>query len=254
MKLGVCTSFDNILTANKCGFDYIEATAAEVKEASADKLRTILNLCEDTGMSVPACNCMFPYAMRVTGSDCSLDKISEHIEKTFYNSSVLGVKNFCLGSGYQRHIEPSDDYDTCLSQFMEVVNLVADKACEYGITVAVEPLNKGETNLINTVAEGAKLVSEINKPSLKLMADTYHMYIENESLDIIKKCAEDIVHVHIANPVGRLYPAPNDGVDYNAVFGVLKKIEYDGNVSVEGNTENFEKDCLISGKFLKELF
>ena len=254
MKYGICTSPENIAFVSKCGFDYIETAAGNIVNLNKQQIDKIISTCNEYNMPIRSCNCMFPNGIRLTGCDYSLDKIREHVKKLFYNASFFGVEIFSLGSGNQRKIEQDDDYDKCLEQLADAAITVADEAAQYGMKVAIEPLNKGETNIINTVAEGAKLAKEINKPNLFVMADLYHMYVENESIDVLPQFKDILAHVHIANPVGRKYPRKGDGVDYKGIIEFLTDMGYNDKVSIEAKNNEFEKDCEMSGKYFTEMF
>jgi sugar phosphate isomerase/epimerase len=58
---------------------------------------------------------------------------------------------------------------------------MAPMAEKYGVTIAVEPLNSGETNFINSLAEGVEIVDAVKSPRMKLLCDIYHMLKEDES-------------------------------------------------------------------------
>ena len=251
MKYGICTNLKNIETVKKCGFDYIELPVGDIVNMNENELKSTIELFKDLSLPASACNCLFPGDIRLCGEAFSIDKIKEHVKKAFYNGSVLGVENFSLGSGYQRHIEPDDDFEKCMEQFKTAVIEIADLAKENNVTVALEPLNKSETNVINTVSDGAVLVRELNKSNLKLMADTYHMDIESEDYSAISDNKDIICHIHIANPNGRLFPKPGDGIDYNKIFTLLNDISYNGKLSIEANSDNLEEDCMICRKMLK---
>ena len=72
-------------------------------------------------------------------------------------------------------------------------------AGRYGIIIAVEPLNRAETNIINSVEEGLKFVRDVDHANIKITADFYHMRRENEPMDVLIQAGKDIAHLHIAN-------------------------------------------------------
>ena len=250
MDLGICTELKNIEIVKKCGFDYMELPVGDIVDMSENEIKNTSEMLKNVGIPARACNCLFPGDIRLCGETFSLDRIKEHVKKAFNNGAILGIENFSLGSGFQRHIEPEDDFEKCMEQFIAATDAIADLAKENGVIVALEPLNKSETNVINTVADGAVLVREINKSNLKLMADTYHMDIENEDYSVITENKDIIYHIHIANKNGRSFPKSGDGNDYGVIFNLLKSIGYNGKLSIEANSDNFEKDCMECAKLL----
>ena len=86
-------------------------------------------------------------------------------------------KTIVLGSGGARKIEDGENAADCQKQLDEVFYAVGDIAKEYETTVVIEPLNKGETNVINTVTEGAAMARRVSHPNILLLADienTHH--------------------------------------------------------------------------------
>jgi D-psicose/D-tagatose/L-ribulose 3-epimerase len=79
-----------------------------------------------------------------------------------------------------------------------------------------------------------------------VLADWYHMAVQNEGIDGMVDAGNRLLHCHIANPAGRRFPMPGDGADFSPMFTALKKIGYDGCVSVEGNGDEteFSAACL----------
>ncbi|WP_163582115.1 TIM barrel protein [Gracilibacillus saliphilus] len=74
-----------------------------------------------------------------------------------------------------------------------------------GITIVIEPLNKKESNIITSVPETVALVEKVNRPSIQVLADLYHMMEENESLENIKTARSYLQYVHVADS-GRMVP------------------------------------------------
>ena len=83
---------------------------------------------------------------------------------------------------------------------------MAPLAEKYGITIAVEPLNRGETNFINSLAEGVEIIEAVKSPRVRLLCDIYHMLKEDESPDEIVKYGKHIVNCHIAEKEKRTPP------------------------------------------------
>ena len=100
------------------------------------------------------------------------------------------------------------------------------------ISFAIEPINRYETNLVNSVRSGLELLAKINKRNVGLLLDTFHMNIEEPSLiSAIKSAREHLFHFHVADS-NRWYPGAGH-VDFRAVFDTLKEIDYSGFVSAE---------------------
>jgi len=69
-----------------------------------------------------------------------------------------------------------------------------------GVRLALEPINRYECTLINTVAEGLELIKLVGEDNFGLLLDTFHMNIEEPDIEeSIRKCGERIFHFHVAD-------------------------------------------------------
>src|SRR5262249_48626922 len=102
----------------------------------------------------------------------------------------------------------------------------------HGITVAIEPLNQGETHFINTLLDGATIVNAVGPPRTRLMADLYHVLVMGEPPDHIAQTAPLLRHVHIAEKEGRRPPG-HGNEDFTGYFRELQKASEVHRVSIE---------------------
>lgn len=110
------------------------------------------------------------------------------------------------------------------------------EVCSYGlskdVTLLLEPINRYETNIINTIAEGIDLIDELEQPNLKLLADTFHMNIEEASpVKALESTTDYLGYVHFADN-NRLAPGWGN-VDFDAVYQALRCIGFDGPIGIE---------------------
>jgi len=120
--------------------------------------------------------------------------------------------------------------------------VVAPAAQRHGVTMVVEPLNRSECNVLNTVAEAAAFVREVAHPSVRLLVDAFHWRRENETASAIVEAGDLIRHVHIATAKNRLAPGL-EPQDFGPFFGALRQIGYDGRVSVEARFNNLAEEA-----------
>lgn len=101
-----------------------------------------------------------------------------------------------------------------------------------GITIGLEPVNRYESNLINTVDQAVAMIKDIGEPNVKVHIDIYHMNIEEQDLaSPIINNAEHIGYVHIgASHRGGL---GTGNVNFDELFGALAKINYKGVITFE---------------------
>lgn len=100
------------------------------------------------------------------------------------------------------------------------------------VRLVIEPLNRYETNLINTVVEGLELIQAVGAENIGLLFDTFHANIEEVSIeDAIRLAGNRLYHVHVADS-NRWYPGAGH-LDFTKVFATLREIGYEGYLSVE---------------------
>jgi len=122
--------------------------------------------------------------------------------------------------------------EQALSWLAEGLNTLGKMAEEQGVNLIYEPLNRYETNLINDLTTGVNFISGLQTGNVVLLADLFHMNIEESSLpDSIRSAGPYIGHVHFADsnrrPIGLGHTAMDD------VALALKEINYSGYISAE---------------------
>jgi len=112
-------------------------------------------------------------------------------------------------------------------------------AADHGVTLAIEPLNRFETDLVNTAAQVVRLVDEVAHPNVKVHLDTFHMMIEEKSLlDAIVLAGPRLVHFHACESNRG---TPGSGlVPWDQVADGLKAIGYGGDLVIE----SFTPECV----------
>lgn len=109
---------------------------------------------------------------------------------------------------------------------------VARVAISQGVEVVVEPINRYETNFVNTAAEGLALIEAMGEPSVKLLLDTFHMNIEEADIsETLRQVGQRIGYVHVADSNRQ---APGAGhVPFAKILQTLADLGYDGYVGAE---------------------
>jgi len=114
----------------------------------------------------------------------------------------------------------------------EALRECAESALAAGVRIAVEPINRYETTLVNTAADGLALLEQVGMPNLGLLLDTFHMNIEEPDIHrSIRAAAPRLFHFHVADS-NRWYPGAGH-LDFPAIVATLRDVGYDGYISVE---------------------
>jgi sugar phosphate isomerase/epimerase len=254
VKVGYCTSLKNVDAAKAAGFDYVELSATEVAALSDAEFDTAAAHAKQIGMPTPAANLFVPQTIKVVGPEVSLEQQAAHVKKVMSRLSTLGVEILVFGSGGARRVPDGFDRDEAWRQLVDFSRRAAEAAKAYGITVAIEPLRRQETNIVNTAAEGLELVNAVNHPNFQLMIDFYHLASEHEDPAIVLKAKDHLRHLHVANPNGRVFPQRWDEFDYAPFFANLKAIGYDKRISMEGSTPDLAAQGPITVALLRKAF
>lgn len=130
---------------------------------------------------------------------------------------------------------PPDEYK---KQWKTVVKNLKE-LCKYAAArkkkVCLEPLNRFETDFINTCDQGLKMLKAVGSPALKLHLDTFHMNIEEKNQsDAIRKAGRLLGHFHACGS-DRGTPG-NDHIDWKPIARALKQVGYKGDVVIESFT------------------
>jgi D-psicose/D-tagatose/L-ribulose 3-epimerase len=112
---------------------------------------------------------------------------------------------------------------------------LGDYAGERGITIAMEAINRFETDFINTCEQGLAMIHDVGSPALKLHLDTFHMNIEEkDQAAAIRRAGRHLGHFHACG-CDRGTPG-NDHIDWDSIAAALRSIRYRGDVVIESFT------------------
>lgn len=245
MRFGICVGTDakKIEILSKTGFNYFETNTTEITTAGDAAFSEFAACIDKFGLPCEAANCFVPGEIRLSAAQPDYAAISEYVKKAFLRASQCGVKTIVFGSGKARGVPEGMTTAAAFEKLAYFLKeIVAPQAERYAIDLAVEPLNKNECNIINSVCDGIELADAAAHARIKTLADLYHMYLEDDSMEALAATRGKIIHAHIANPVKRRFPQPGDGFDF---VPFLKAIQSAGcpRCSVEAGCDDFATDA-----------
>ncbi|MFQ6052222.1 MAG: TIM barrel protein [Candidatus Hydrothermarchaeota archaeon] len=127
-----------------------------------------------------------------------------------------------------RHPVPHRLYQATLDSIEESL----EYACKYGVILTLEPINRYETNFINTTEEALELLEKLKVENFKILLDTFHMNIDEPNLgEAILKAGKHLSFIHFADS-NRFAPGMGH-IDFKEVYRSLKKINYQGYICAE---------------------
>ncbi|MFC4871702.1 sugar phosphate isomerase/epimerase family protein [Negadavirga shengliensis] len=222
------------------GYDAVEIPVEDPALLEADKVKQAL---EENGLKPVVCGA-FGTSRDLTNEDPSFHKISfDYIEQCFQVSSELGAK-FVAGPMYSavgkaRLISPEQkkkEWDLAVNNLYKVCQM----AEKYGQEIALEPLNRFETDLINNAEDLMKLIGDINHPAAKVLLDAFHMNIEEPDIErAFSQVGDKLIHVQVSE---NYRGTPGTGqTRWDAYKRGLEKINYTGTVSIESFTPEIKE-------------
>jgi sugar phosphate isomerase/epimerase len=240
MRFGLCGGPENLDLAGRLGFDYVEWGAASIEALGREDFAVLEKRVEKSPVKAERFNLLFPGNFRLIGPEADRQAIGAYLDRAFPRVRALGGTLVVFGSGRCRSFPPGMPFREGFRQLVELTTLIGDRGAAWGITVAIEPLNREETNAVIRLREGAMLEAAVNHPSVGLLADLYHLLKEGEGPgDIL--AAGELWHTHVALLEGRAFPtAPHPALE--DFFRALEQISYTGTMSIEGRTGNLEQD------------
>ena len=240
MKFGICCAPDALGEPSRlfdvlagAGADYAEwgVGAAMKSEADFDKLRALV---AQAPVKPEAFNGFIPATHRITGPDAEMNKALDYASEAMRRCRALGAEIIVLGSGGARRLPDGWAPARGLDQFETFCRELGPRAAQHQVTIAIEPLNQSEDNLVNSVAAGAAIVDAVAHPNIKLLADFYHIFHDNEAVEDVAKVGARLVHTHLAD-TGRVAPGlAEQEADFTGFFRALNAANYDARCSYEG--------------------
>ena len=129
-------------------------------------------------------------------------------------------------------VKPGVDPTRAMDWLVESLRECSAAARPHGIRLALEPINRYETTLINNAAQGLELIDRVGTDNFGLLLDTFHMNIEEPSIEVsIRQCGAHIFHFHVADS-NRRYPGAGH-LDFKSILNELFAVGYQGYVSGE---------------------
>ena len=228
-----------ISKVKKLGFDVLEISCAMLKEISTQELMEMKKMAANAGITLTA-----GYG---PGANENLASANEDIVKNavaFYTDilkklEILDIHT--LGGGiysywpvdYTKPIDKAGDWERSVKN----VRTVGKIAGECGVDYCLEVLNRFEGYLLNTCAECKAFVEQVDVPAVKIMLDTFHMNIEEDSMvEAILLAGDRLGHFHVGENNRRL--PGKGGMPWYEIGSALRAIGYDKNIVMEPFVRN----------------
>jgi len=221
----------NVAKVAAWGYDGVELAIRDAGQVDADELARIVT---SHGLAVPAIGTGQAWTeegLSFTSDDplvraAAVERVRRHVPLAarFRAVIIIGLLRGMTPKGSSR--------DQSTAYLIEALQACSSDAAREGIRLALEPLNRYETDLVHTVAQGLDLIERVGADNLGLLLDTFHMNIEEPSIEAsILACSDRLFHFHAADS-NRWHPGAGH-LDFRSILGTLTATGYQGFVSGE---------------------
>jgi len=221
----------NLAQIASLGYDGVELA---IRDPKLINLELLDGLVRAHGLSVPAIGTGQAWGeegLSFTDPDpevryAAIERIKSHIPVAAHFGSVVII-------GLLRGIvKPGVEHSQAMDWLVEALRECSDAARPHGVRLALEPINRYETTLINNTTEGLNLIDRVGADNFGLLLDTFHMNIEEVDIEAsIRACGERIFHFHVADS-NRWHPGAGH-LDFATILKTLFATDYQGWVSGE---------------------
>jgi sugar phosphate isomerase/epimerase len=221
----------SVAKAKEAGFDAVELFTGPVRDVDANQVARVLEINQIELAAVGTGAGKMLYNLYLTSPDANVRREAvEFIKQVIAFAGRFDATAIIGSMQGMRHKEIT--VEQTHSWLIEGLTELADYADKLNSCILFEPLNRYETNLINTIAQSAAVLDKIGSTSIKLLADLFHMNIEEESIpQTLRNFGNQIGHVHFADSNRR--PVGMGHLFLNEIAVALKEINYNGYLSAE---------------------
>lgn len=225
-----------LTTIAELGFDGVELPLENLGDLDPGTTAVLL---KEHGLSAWVVGAMAPGRDLVATDDATVAATQDYLRGCVDLAAAIGAPAIC-GPFYARTGRvwqlTADERAAAYAEWRANLAPVAEYAAEHGIRIGIEPLNRYETSLINTVDQGlTALGGLLDAGTVGLALDTYHLNIEERSsADAVRAAGEHLVHLQVC---GNDRGAPGgDQTRWAEIFGALDEIGYAGGLTIESFT------------------
>lgn len=243
MKFSMCTAVygmndlhDTINRAAMHGFDAVEITAAKhlPVESTQQYRREVRNWIRNAGLECSGLHYIFDGSVKLATPDRELNaKCADYLCKVVDIAADMEAKTVIVGSGgTTRSFDDGVDRAEGIRCMADVIHKVAEYAATKDVYLAMEAINRYETNFLNTMQQATEFAQLVDHPYVRTMADTYHINIEeSDPVEAVRTYGHALQNLHLADSNRH---APGTGhIDFKAIAGALQEAGFDKYCSFE---------------------
>ncbi len=240
MKLGCFGALSQAQKIKDAGFDYLEINVQDVLKGHQASTQWDKDSPNPNLVPIPIQTACFllPDHLQVIGENRCPIKLQDYIQRVAKRAEKLGIKSFIFGSGMARHRDQGVDPLLADLQIQEFVDMAGQICKHHNIDFIVAHLSCTQTNMLNTLEEVKNLCKKINHKNVLAMVDHKQYLEQKEPESSILDIAQLINHIYV-RPLDENPPSHQD---YLKFFTLLRKIDYDGRITVTTQHDNITQE------------
>jgi 5-keto-L-gluconate epimerase len=236
----------------RIGYDCVDLFIDQTTEEKAYEIKKLL---DNNDLKVSMLVCIYLANLGVnfgsTDSEVRSKSVNTYLDQMKI-AKILGAPTMPIGF-IRGRITDQDNINDYYLRLSESLKDLIEGAKKYSIELCLEPINRYEANTILSLDEAIDFIDKYEINGLKILADFFHMNIEDVNLsEGLRRAGDKIRHVHIPDSNRK---APGMGhLNYHELLGTLKSIAYKGNLVIEAIPYGQPDLCAVSGlEFLKKV-
>ncbi len=241
MRIGICTSIENILQAERVGYDFIEPQASRLFDLTDKEVLDLKSIIDSSKIGAESYNCLVRKDFAVFGDESDRERLIHYLRVVLGRVKLLGGNLVIMGSGQARQLPDGLVGKQLWDSVAEYLILLDKLGREFDIEIVVEPLNNSDCNVFNYVSECAIMCSMLNLSQVSVLADMHHMICGKESYGNILHAGELLRHAHISyshGDEGREFVCEDGKEQLTEFMLALKQSGFNGRISVEADCDN----------------
>jgi sugar phosphate isomerase/epimerase len=234
--------------AAQAGFDAFEISPSIPRQLTRGDIRSIRSSLKRNKLAFAGFTSIYPPEMILASKSTTVRRKSIVYTKWLIETvSQLEGRHMVWGSGRSRNIPKDVPFRKGLHWLVDLLRESGTLADNMGIKIAIEPQNRFESTIIHNVREALSLAKLVKHESIGVVYDTFHTSLEEDSFTKpILLAGKRLASVHVSD-CNRKIPGKGH-INFSPIFQSLKRVRYDGYISLEAILGRDPHQDLISAR------
>lgn len=235
-ETGEITAEGVFAEALDAGFDAVHLPISGIADLDDARFTAVRERLASSRLRAEVCSSLLPAGVQVSGQGFNLYVWAEYLRKAAQRVAELGCRQVVWNDGRARIMPLEESLDGLKEQVMQFLYVTSEILAPLGMALLVEPLSPRRTNFLNTIEETEMFVDSVGRDNILASVSLRDLEAIGLPVESLGRWKEFIGHIHMENPATsdfvRTAPSPADPYDYGAFLSALRKIGYDGIVTL----------------------